>query len=472
MVAPVGQRATNGRDAVYRLLARRQHPHGSRERRHHVHIIVQNLPVPFDRRVWLECTSLVAAGYRVSVVCPRGPGDPPEQIIDGVTLYKYRPPPTGRNKSAFVSEYLYSFLATSWLTLRAWMRHRFDVIQACNPPDIFWPIAFWFRLFGVRFVFDQHDLCPELYESKFSDRRSLLYRGTLLLERCTYGVAHHVISTNDSYRSIALSRGRRRPSEVTVVRTGPDPERMTAGPVHPHLRRGRPYLVVYLGVMGPQDGVDLAVMAAEHLVHTVGREDISFTFIGAGESLDELLALRETFRLQDYVEFTGRLPDDEVARYLSTADIGLCPDPKNPLNDLSTMNKTMEYMSYGLPVVAFDLCETRVSAGDAAIYATPNLVESFAGCVATLIDNEPLRSAMGTFGRRRVVTTLSWSHQAMAYVAVFDRLTARFDDRRVGVDGRLDELAWTGSASTSREVRPLGGPLTVSPARRGSGEVS
>jgi glycosyltransferase involved in cell wall biosynthesis len=398
-----------------------EEPASSRKPRR-VHIIVQNLPVPFDRRVWLECQSLIAAGFGVSVVCPRGPGDPAEQVIDGVILYKYRPPWTGNGKIAFVIEYLYSFVATAWLTVRAWRRHGFDVLQACNPPDIFWPLALAFRPAGVRFVFDHHDLCPELYQSKFGERRSMLYRALLLLEWCTFRAAHHVVSTNDSYRSVAVRRGGKGPEQVTVVRTGPNAERMEPVPPSPDLRRGRRHLVAYLGVMGPQDGVDLAVRAAHHVVHRLGRSDISFTFIGSGPSLEELLALRHELRLDDYLELPGRLPDEEVARLLSTADVGLCPDPKNPLNDVSTMNKTMEYMAYGLPVVAFDLRETRVSAVDAAVYATPNDVADFAGLLVELLDDERRRRAMSTFGRQRVLSALAWSHQKAGYVRVFQSL--------------------------------------------------
>ena len=390
-----------------------------------IHIIVQNLPVPFDRRVWLECRTLTAAGYRVSVVCPRGPGDPAEEVLDGVTLYKYRPPRTGSGATAFVWEYVYSFVATAWLTLRAWRRHRFRVLQACNPPDIFWPLALALRPLGVRFVFDHHDLCPELYESKFGNRTSALYRGLRLLERCTFRAADRVTSTNESYRAIAIRRGHKDPADVTVVRTGPDPERLRTTAADPSLRRGRDHLVVYLGVMGPQDGVDLAVRAVDHVVHRLGRSDVSFTFIGAGESFDDLRALSTDLGLDDHLTFTGRLPDATVATLLSTADVGLCPDPKNPLNDVSTMNKTMEYMAYSLPVVAFDLVETKVSATEAAVYATPNDVPELAQLVVDLIDDEPRRHAMGAAGRRRVVDELAWAHQAPAYVRVFDQLTGR-----------------------------------------------
>lgn len=394
-------------------------------RRGHVCIIVQNLPVPFDRRVWLESRALVDAGYAVSVVCPKGPGDPEEEVLDGVRLYKYPAPRTGASAAAYAREYAYSFVATARLVVRAWRRDRFEVLQACNPPDIFWPLALALRGAGVRFVFDHHDLCPELFESKFGRRRSLLHRALRGLEWCTFRAADHVVSTNESYRAIALERGAKRPSDVTVVRTGPDPRRMRAGEPNPARRRGRRYLVVYLGVMGPQDGVDLALRAADHVVHHLGRDDVAFTFIGGGESYGDLVALRSELGLEDDVELPGRLPDAEVAELLSTADVGLCPDPKNPLNDLSTMNKTMEYMAYGLPVVAFDLRETRVSAGDAALYATPNDVAELAESLVALLDDEPRRRAMGARGRERVVGTLAWSRQQGNYLAVYDRLLDR-----------------------------------------------
>ena len=386
-------------------------------------IIVQNLPVPFDRRVWLECQALTAAGYSVSVICPKGPEDPSEAVIDGVTLYKYRPYAVGTSKATFVGEYLYSFAVTAWLTAKAWRRCHFDVLQACNPPDIFWPIALVLRVFGVRFVFDHHDLCPELYESRFDRGSRAVHRALLALEWCTHRTAHHVIVTNDSYRQIALTRGGKRDCDVTVVRTGPDLDRLRAGLPEPELRRGRPHLVAYLGVMGPQDGVDLAVRTAHHIVHELRRHDISFTLIGSGDSFAQLVALRDELGLEDYVEFTGRVSDEIVARILSTADFGLCPDPKNPLNDSSTMNKTMEYMAFSLPVVAFDLRETRVSARDAAVYARPNEVADLARLAVELIDDEPRRRSMGALGRDRVVDTLAWAHQREDYVGVYDELT-------------------------------------------------
>ena len=387
-------------------------------------IIVQNLPVPFDRRVWLECQALVADGYEVAVVCPKGKGDPAYQLVDSVQLYKYRPYAPGGSKIGFITEYAYSFLATAWLTFKARRSGRFAVLQACNPPDIFWPIALALRVLDrTRFIFDHHDLCPELYESRFPDGPRLPYRMLRALERRTHRTADHVISTNDSYREVAITRSGKRAADVTIVRTGPDPQRLRRGEPHPELRRGRRFLAAYIGVMGPQDGVDIVVRAADVVVHELGRDDIAFTLIGKGDCFDELVALRDELGLAGHVEFTGRAPDELVGRILSTADVGLSPDPKNPLNDVSTMNKTMEYMAFELPVVAFDLRETRVSAGDAGVYVEPNDVHRYAAAIVALMDDEPRRAMLGKLGRARVEQELAWGHQARAYLGVYRRVT-------------------------------------------------
>ena len=400
-------------------------------------IIVQNLPVPFDRRVWLECQALVAAGYQVSVVCPKGKGDSPYEVIDTVELYKYRPYAPGGSKVSFVAEYAYSFVATAWLTLKGRRKGRFTVIQACNPPDIFWPIAKVLRwLDGTKFVFDHHDLCPELFQSRFENGPQLPYRGLLALERATHRSADHVISTNDSYRNIAIHRSGKRPEDVTVVRTGPDPDKLQRGEPDPELRRGRRFLAAYIGVMGPQDGVDIVVNAANVVVHEMGREDIAFTLIGKGDCFDELVALRDKLKLNGHVEFTGRAPDDVVKKIMSSADVGLSPDPKNPLNDLSTMNKTMEYMAFELPVVAFDLRETRVSAGDAAVYVAPTGspkqdIRDYAQAIVDLLDaGADDRQQMGKLGRVRVEAELAWPHSARAYLDVYRRVAGPADGRQ------------------------------------------
>jgi glycosyltransferase involved in cell wall biosynthesis len=386
-------------------------------------IIVQNLPVPFDRRVWLECQALVSAGYRVAVVCPKGSGDPAYQVIDSVELYKYRPYAPGGSKVSFIAEYAYSFLATMWGALRARRSGRFAVIQACNPPDIFWPLALAFRaLEGTRFVFDHHDLCPELFQSRFPSGPKLPYKGLLALERRTHRAADHVIATNDSYREIAMTRGGKRADEVSVVRTGPDLRRLRPGEADSELRRGRRFLVAYIGVMGPQDGVDIVVRAADIVVNKLGRDDIAFMLIGSGDCFDDLVALRDELGLAGHVAFTGRAPDDLVMRIMSTAHAGLSPDPKNPLNDVSTMNKTMEYMVFGLPVVAFDLRETRISAGDAAVYVQPNDEQQYAEAIVALLDDEPRRELMGKIARERIEQELAWDHQEGTYLGVYERV--------------------------------------------------
>jgi glycosyltransferase involved in cell wall biosynthesis len=379
--------------------------------------------VPFDRRVWLECQALTSAGYQVSVVCPKGRDEPSYEVIDSVRLYRYRPYAPGGSKVSFIAEYVYSFLATAWGMLKARRSGRFAVIQACNPPDIFWPLALAFRaLEGTRFVFDHHDLCPELYQSRFPSGPKLPYKGLLALERRTHQAANHVISTNDSYREIAMTRGGKRADEVTVVRTGPDLRRLRPGEPDPELRRGHRYLVAYIGVMGPQDGVDIVVRAADIVVSKLGRDDIAFTLIGSGDCFDDLVALRDRLGLAGHVEFTGRAPDEQVMHIMSTADAGLSPDPKNPLNDVSTMNKTMEYMVFGLPVVAFDLRETRVSAGDAAVYVQPNDEQQYAEAIVALLDDEPRREVMGKLARERVEQELAWDHQESTYLGVYKRV--------------------------------------------------
>jgi glycosyltransferase involved in cell wall biosynthesis len=404
---------------------REQRRNGSAPKRGRVLILVQNLSVPFDRRVWLECQSLTAAGFRVAVVCPKAPGDPTYYRLRGVDLFKYRPIAPGTSSISFVIEYVYSFIMTLWLSLRASIGGRFDVVQTCNPPDLFWPIGVLFRaLNGSSFVFDHHDLCPELFLSRFPDGNRLAYRALRFTERRTARAADHVIATNDSYRRIVLERDGVSPTDITVVRTGPDLASLHRSTTQPCLQGTKPHVAAYLGVMGPQDGVHLVLEVADHVVHQLGRHDIGFTLIGAGDCYDELVALSDRLGLSDYVTFTGRIPDADVAAILSTADLGISPDPKNPLNDVSTMNKTMEYMAFELPVVAFDLVETRVSAADAAVYATPNDVEELATLLIKLIDDEPLRRSMGRAGRTRIEQELAWEHQAPRYVGVYEKLVA------------------------------------------------
>jgi glycosyltransferase involved in cell wall biosynthesis len=386
------------------------------------------LPVPLDRRVWLEAQALVSAGYGVSVICPKGPGDPARQDIDGVRIYKYRPAPEAKGLAGFILEFVYSWLRTASLSVVVWRQRPFQVLQACNPPDTYWLLAALWRVRGVRFVYDQHDLNPELYISRFgapvAAGARMQYAGLVWLERMTYRFAHHVISTNESYRRIAERRGHRRRSDTTVVRSGPDTTRMR--PVYPpaSVRAGADHLLVYLGIMGPQDGVNQLLAVMDVLVHERGRRNLHLALLGFGDCLDQLRQEAVSRDLSDFVTFTGRVGPDQIADYLSAADIGLGPDLKTPLNDISTMNKTMEYMAYCLPSVSFDLVETRVSAGDAGVFVPSGDIARFADEVERLLDDPDARATLGTAARERVSRELDWKPQAEAYVRVFDRLTA------------------------------------------------
>jgi len=392
----------------------------------HVLIIVQNLPVPLDRRVWLECQALVARGYQVSVICPKGPGDPARQHLDGVDIYKYDPAPDAEGFLGFAWEFAYSWIRTAVLSVKAWRRRRFDIIQACNPPDTYWLLALLWRIRGVKFVFDHHDLNPELFISRFGTptglAQKLQYAGLRWLERRTFRAADRVTSTNESYKAIAVRRGGRRPGHVTVVRSGPDTRQMR--PIYPERPHPADQVnLAYLGIMGPQDGVDQVLLVMDELVHGRGRTHVTATLLGFGDCLEELKAQCTRLGLDDNVTFTGRVDRVAIAEHLSAADIGLCPDLKTPLNDLSTMNKTMEYMAYGLPAVSFDLVETRVSGEDSLLYVPSGDIAAFADAVERLVDDPSLRQELGRRGRERVSRVLDWRPQAEAYVAVFDEVS-------------------------------------------------
>jgi glycosyltransferase involved in cell wall biosynthesis len=399
-------------------------------------IIVQNLPVPLDRRVWLECQALTAQGYSVSVICPKGPGDPSRQLLDGVAIYKYRPAPEAKGLTGFVVEFAYSWLRTAALSVRVRRQRGFDVIQACNPPDTYWLLAWLWRSRGVRFVFDHHDLNPELFISRFGRPRTLSariqYRGLVWLERMTYRIADRAIATNGSYKHLAVTRDKMAPELVTVVRSGPDTRAMRPIFPPPGIREGADHLLVYLGIMGPQDGVDQVLEVMDELVHRRRRTGVKAVLMGFGDCLEDLKAQSTRLGLDDHVRFTGRVGPDTIADYLSAADLGVCPDLKTPLNDLSTMNKTMEYMAYALPSVSFDLAETRVSGGDPAVYVPSGDVGAFADAVEALLDDPGRRVALGRAARARVSSELDWQAQAKAYVGVFDDLFGLEpdDDRR------------------------------------------
>jgi glycosyltransferase involved in cell wall biosynthesis len=387
-------------------------------------IIVENLTIPFDRRVWMEATSLTEAGFQVAVICPTG-GEyvRPYERLEGVTVYRYPAPKPTRGHLSYFWEFLYCWVMTAYLSLRVLRREGFDLIQACNPPDTFFLLGWFYKLLGKRFVYDQHDLCPEVYLARFRRKSpNFLFRVLLVLERLTYAAADLVLVTNESYRETAITRGRVPAERVVVVRSAPDPRRFRQASPDPSLKRGKRFLVTYLGVMAPQDGVDYLIDAIQYIIHERGRDDIAFVLIGSGDSYNDLRDLVRTRGLEDQITFTGRIPDEEVERYISSSDVCASPDPKNDLNDQSTMNKVLEYMALAKPIVAFDLKETRYSAGDAALYATPNDFTDFGDKVLELLDDEARRREMGLFGQRRLREKLAWSHSRTALVRSYARL--------------------------------------------------
>ncbi|WP_099042243.1 glycosyltransferase family 4 protein [Mycobacterium neglectum] len=395
----------------------------------HILILVENLSVPFDRRVWQEGCALVGAGYQVTVICPQGITQDTERetTIDGVRILRYRLRAAEGGPSGYLREYSVALWHTARLAIRLRREGRIDVVHACNPPDLFFIIAVMLRVVGgTRSVFDQHDLVPELFQSRFSTGGKVLYRLTRILERLTYMCADAVISTNESYRRVAIERGKMPPDRVSVVRSAPDLSRFVQRQPDPDLRRGKQYLGAYLGVMGPQDGVDYALRAIAHLHNAIGRTDTHFIFMGGGDAFNDMVALSVDLGISDIVEFPGRVPDEFVERCLSTADICLSPDPKNPLNDVSTMNKVVEYMAMARPLVSFELVEARVSAGAAAAYVPANDEAAFAAAINELLDDPDRRIEMGGYGRDRVERELSWDtsreHLLDFYAGVFARL--------------------------------------------------
>ncbi|MER7986331.1 glycosyltransferase family 4 protein [Streptomyces noursei] len=381
-------------------------------------VLVENLSVPFDRRVWQECTTLRDAGWEVHVICPRGEkrDTEPAAVIDGVRIHRY----PLRAATGGPAGYLREYGSALWHTARLARRvGPVDVVHACNPPDLLFLPALWLKRRGARFVFDQHDLVPELYLSRFDRGEDLLYRAVRALERRTYRAADVVLATNESYRDVAVRRGGKRPEDVFVVRSAPAVDRFQPVPPEPELKRGKPHLLCYLGVMGPQDGVDYALRALAKLRDELGRTDWHAVFVGAGDAFDAMVALSRRLGLSEQVEFTGRIPDADLVRHLSTADVCLSPDPRNPLNDVSTMNKVLEYMAMGRPIVSFDLREARVSAGDAAVYAPANDEAEFAGLIALLLDDPETRARMGKIGQERINGQLSWRNSQAALLAAY-----------------------------------------------------
>lgn len=389
-------------------------------------IVVENLPVPFDRRVWLEATTLARNGYRVSVICPKAKGfNKRHEVTEDVEIFRYGIPIEAAGALGFAFEFAWCFVATSLISLYVGLFGRgFDVLHACNPPDTFWLLGRFWKLFGRRYIFDHHDLCPEMFAVKFDRESGMLHRGLLWLERRSMQAADMLITTNESHKLIATTRGGKRPEDVVVVRSGPDLARFAVHEPDPSYKAGKSHLLVYLGEICKQDGVDTMVRAVKLLREQYRREDFRAIFIGGGPYQPAIKAYATEQGIMDYVEFTGRVSDETLCRILSSATIGVDPDPKNPWSDKSTMNKIIEYMFFGLPVVAFDLHEHRVSAADAGAYALPNSELELAGTIDALLDDPERRAAMGRVGRERVRDVLAWDHSVAPLLAAYARVLA------------------------------------------------
>jgi glycosyltransferase involved in cell wall biosynthesis len=385
-------------------------------------ILVENLPTPFDRRVWQEACTLRDAGYVVSIVCPTGKGcEKRFEVIDSIHIHRYRLPVEASGAVGYALEYLSAIVQAFILSWRVLLTRGFDVVHACNPPDLFFLIGGFFKLLGKKFLFDHHDLAPELYEAKFG-RRDFWYRLLLRLERWTFRAADVSIATNESYRRVAIARGRMAPERVFVVRSGPDLARLKRLPPDERLKRGRRYLVGYVGVMGRQEGVDYLLRAAHHIIFDLLRSDIQFGLVGGGTALGEMKALAAELGVTEFVTFTGRVPDCELLSMLNTADVCVNPDVANDMNDKSTMNKIMEYMALGKPIVQFDLTEGRFSAQSASLYARRNDAVDLARKIIELLEDPERRAGMGEFGRRRVEGHLEWRHEAPRLLAAYEAL--------------------------------------------------
>lgn len=385
-------------------------------------IVVENLPVPLDRRVWLEATTLTQAGYKVSVICPTGRGwDKHYEEIEGVHIYRYPEPPEAHaGAKAYAIEYGLALKHMFRLAKVVKREQGFEVMHGCNPPDLIWLLALRYRASGVKYLFDHHDVCPELFEAKFG-KKGMLYRIMLWWERITFSVASVSIATNESFRAIAIKRGKMSPDDVFIVRSAPQIEKFELRPIDIGVRKGAKTVLGWVGVIGQQEGLDLLVRAVGHLVR-MGHDDLHVIIVGFGPHQAEVERDVSANGLEAYFTFTGALYGEELLRVLNSIDIGVSPDPKNTMNDISTMNKVMEYMTLEKPVVQFDLTEGRASAQDASLYARANDPEDFAKRVAELIENPAQGQEMGRLGRKRVLEKLSWAHSVPHLLAAYERI--------------------------------------------------
>ena len=390
-------------------------------------IIVENLPVPFDTRVWQEATTLAAKGYTVSVICPKGKGyTQEEEYLQNVHIFRHDLPVEGNGAVGYAKEYLTALKEELRLAKKIYKKIGFDVIHGCNPPDDIYMVAKHFKKYGVKYVFDHHDICPELFEAKFGKTSGLLYKSQLWLEKQTYKHCTFAFVTNESYKKIAIERGQMDSNKVIVLRSGPKLERMRIMPPVENIKRGYKYMVGYLGVIGQQEGIEYLLEAAKYIKEH--DNNVFWGIVGGGPHLEALKKQAHDMGLDDCVDFTGRAPDKQMLEYLNTADVCVNSDKYNSMNDKSTMNKILEYMALAKPIVQFDLTEGRYSAQEASLYAKNNDAEDMAKKIMELLDNPELRKKMGAYGRNRVVNELSWEHTSKALLEGYDKFfTGKFE---------------------------------------------
>ena len=383
-------------------------------------IIVENLPVPFDTRVWQEATTLAENGYTVSVICPKGKGyTADEEFLDGVHIFRHNLSTEGNGAVGYLREYYTALREETRLAKKIFKEIGFDVIHGCNPPDDIYMVAKKFKKYGVKYVFDHHDICPELFEAKFGHASGPLYWSQLFFERQTYKHCAFAFVTNESYKKIAIERGRMDPEKVIVLRSGPRLDRMKIQPPNESIKRGYEYMVGYLGVIGQQEGIEYLLEAAK-IIKQRGYS-VFWGVVGGGPHLEALKKQAHEMQLDDCVEFTGRVSDEQMLEYLNTADVCVNCDEYNSMNDKSTMNKILEYMALAKPIVQFDLTEGRYSAQEASLYARDNDAEDMANKILELLEDPERRRQMGEYGRNRVVNELSWEHTSKALIEGYNR---------------------------------------------------
>jgi glycosyltransferase involved in cell wall biosynthesis len=396
-------------------------------------MIVENCPYLRDPRVRREGRTLAAAGYKVTVIAPKGDKSfRGREIVDGVNVYRF---PKLKSSSTIVGhlwEYFFAMLTLAMMSAYVFVREGFDIIHVANPPDGLVFIACAYKILGKSVIYDQHDLCPELYAVKFGDSHDFIAKILHSLERFSYALADSVIVTNESYKRLAMERGRTPESRITIVRNGPDLENAGGGQIDAQVRAKAPNILAFGGIIEAQDGVAELIRALHALRYNLGRSDFVCIVMGSGHALEGAKDLARSLGLEDHVWFTGWISDRELyKRYLATADICVSPEPANAYNEQSTFVKVMEYMAAGKPIVAFELGETRYSAQQSALYARRNDELEFALAIAKLMDDPKLRCAMGKTGQRRIQEKLAWQYSAPSLLQVYKRLASRYIDSQV-----------------------------------------